>query len=109
MTRVLPWAAAWTAPSAALAWILLATGQNPVTGLAYGWLGVAGAAGYVVANAAVAWRRRRQFDEDLAAAWLSTPRENIVPLDDDIAITHEGLARLHLDIDRDAERRRHGE
>ena len=92
MIRALAWAAAWFTPSAALAYLLWATGQNPAPAFAYGWLGIAGAAGYVIVNGLAERRRRREFDEDVAAAWLTAP--------------HEGLARMHQDIDRDAERRR---
>lgn len=121
MTRALAWAAAWFTPSAILAWILWASGQNPAAAVAYGWTGIAGAAAYVIVHWFVERRRRRAFDEDVAAAFLSAPMrlENApagfcceagarafpdpCPWHDD---THEGLARMHLDIARDAERRR---
>lgn len=107
LAKVAPWAAAWFMASAGLAWILWATGQNPAWALAYGWTGAVGAAGYVLASRFVSWRYRRQFNEDLAAHFLSTPRDTYVsPADVEIGITHEGLARLHRDIVEDEARRR---
>lgn len=134
MTRALAWATAWFTPAAILAWILWASGQNPAVAVAYGWTGIAGAAGYVIVHWLAERRRRRAFDEDVAQAWLSTPHGGPSPtarlwcceagtrahpdpcpwhpdapavyarLGEEIA--HEGLARMHLDIARDAERRR---
>jgi hypothetical protein len=54
--RFAPWAAAWFTPSAVLAVVLLATGQNPAAGLAYGWLGALGAVAFTVTRS---WLRRR--------------------------------------------------
>jgi hypothetical protein len=58
--RVAPWAAAWAAPSVALAVLLLVTGQGPaaavVYGVAYGW---AGALGAVTFAATRSWLRYR--------------------------------------------------
>jgi hypothetical protein len=73
MNKLLPAASAWFTASAVLGWILWATGQNPAVALAWGWIGVTGAAGYVLANAAVERRRRdADFDEHAAGAFLAS-------------------------------------
>lgn len=112
MTRALAWAAAWLTPSAALAWILWASGQNPASAVAYGWTGIAGAAAYVIVNGLAERRRRRAFDEDAAADFLALGPHGLerIPASETAGrarlYPHLGLSRMHEDIARDAERHR---
>lgn len=54
--RAVPYAAAWLAPGLVLGLVLLATGQNPAQGLAYGWTGALGAAVYTVTRSWLHYR-----------------------------------------------------
>jgi hypothetical protein len=104
MKHLLAYAAAWFAPVAVLGTTLLATGQNPAWALVYGAPGLLGAGVYVLVFRVLDRRaRRRGFDEELAAHYLSTPAAVVHPEASRLvrAEEHEGLARLHRDIAED--------
>jgi hypothetical protein len=94
---LVPALAAWLVPSALLAVIYAQQGQNPAYGLVGGVVGLVGA----LASWAV-YGLMHRHDDDLT---------DLAEYVNDLAATvgrweHEGLARLHEDIVRDAERRR---
>jgi hypothetical protein len=105
MNRVLALATAWFAASVALGLLVVVTSaQNPAVALAYGWTGVVGAGAYACVVRVLDRRsRRRGFDEELAAHYLSTPATVVHPEASRIvrAEEHEGLRRLHRDIAED--------
>jgi len=118
-TTILALAAAWLTVSAGLGLLLFVFGQNPLAGLPHGWVGVLGAGGYALAHRAIEQHRvQGGFDEEVAQAFLSAPREaqdgfcceagarefpGQCPWHEPV---HEGLRRMHADIRRDAERDR---